>query len=229
MPFKHEVISNKALNGKFNLIRFKSKSNAFFFKIGQFTVVKINSSVSRCYSFASTPKELPFWDIFVDITPGGPGTTYLKSLKPGGVIETLGASGQFGMEKNIKNYIFGATGCGIAPFLPMVEDLSKKRGIMIYVYWGLRDKGDIALANLLKSYSKVNKSFHFEIVLSKPDDKWKGKTGHVTSEILKTAKELPNKGAGIYLSGSKEFITDAYKLLVKRKFPSNKIYHEACY
>lgn len=229
MVFRHEVISNKALNSKFNLIRFKSENNKFVYKIGQFVMVKIKDGIFRCYSVVGTPDELPFWEVFVDITPGGVGTTYLKSLRPGQSVETLSASGHFLLNDKLKNYVFGATGCGIAPFLPMVKKLVADKICNIYVYWGLRNENDIALNNLFESYSKFNKKFHFEIILSKPGCGWKGKTGHITNEMLKKTKELFDKDTGIYLSGGSKFIVEANKLLLKQQFSPHKIYQETCY
>ena len=229
MLFQHEVVSNTKLNDKFNLIQFKSKNGEFKFKLGQFTTMKINSKVFRCYSFASTPEELPYWNIFVDITPGGPGTAYLKFLRPGQIIETLSIGGQFKINKKLKKYIFGATGCGVAPFLPMIKKLNEDKNSEIYFFWGLRTEKDIVLIDTLKMYSKLNNKFHFEIVLSKPTSNWKGEKGHITDKIIDMVKKASHKNMGIYLSGSNKFIDDILKLLTNQKFPSEKIYHEACY
>jgi NAD(P)H-flavin reductase len=229
MLFKHDVISNTRLNGKFNLIRFKSLDPAFSFKIGQFATIKVKDGVLRCYSFVSSPEELPFWEIFVDTTPGGPGTTYLKALKPGQCLETQAVGGHFTLNQKFKKFIFGATGCGIAPFLPMLKSLSEEKGAEIYVYWGLRDKADVALTKLFKSYSELNDNFHFEVVLSRPGGKWKGKTGHITEELLLSAIKIPNKNAAIYLSGSGGFVADVRNNLIKKEFPHGNIFHEACY
>lgn len=229
MLFRHEVISNTALNEKFILIKFKSFSSGFKFKVGQFTTIRINQTTFRCYSFASIPEDLPYWEILVDITPGGPGTTYLKSLKVGQSIESLPASGQFELNGKLKKIIFGATGCGMAPFLPMIKMLAKNKNNDVQIFWGLRTEKDVILEKMFNDYSKSNKNMHFEIILSKPSDKWKGKTGHITGEIIKTAKEFSNKNSGIYLSGSNEFISEVCDLLEEEKFPQNKIYHEACY
>jgi CDP-4-dehydro-6-deoxyglucose reductase, E3 len=229
MFFQHEVVSNKVLNEKFNLIRLRSKSAGFNFKIGQFTTVKIDPTTYRCYSIASLPEELPYWNIFVDITPGGPGTKYLKSLTPGQIIETLSVVGKFELNIKLKKCIFGAIGCGIAPFLPMIKKLSEDENNELYIYWGLRTEKDIALEKMLKQYSKSSKKIHFEVILSKPSNKWKGKKGHITNEILKIASDATNRNMGIYLSGSGEFILEAQNQLKKQKYPLNRIYHEACY
>ncbi len=226
---EHEVISNKVLNEKFNLIRFKAKSSNFSYKVGQFVTIKVKDNVFRCYSIASLPEELPLWDIFVDISPGGPGTTYLKSVKKGDVIETLSPRGNFLLNKKLNKHIFAATGCGIAPFLPMLKGLIKTKNKKIFLLWGLRFKKDIVLEDLLKSYAKANRNFSFKIILSQPEKDWKGETGHINNTISKIAKELSFVDTGIYLSGSGEFIKESQHLLLNDKFPLKRIFVEACY
>ncbi|MCJ7805525.1 FAD-dependent oxidoreductase [Patescibacteria group bacterium] len=226
---EHEVISNKVLNGKFNLIKLKSKNRDFKYKVGQFVTIKVKDNIFRCYSIASLPEELPFWDIFVDISPGGPGTTYLKSIKKGQVIKTLNPRGNFLLNKRLDNHIFAATGCGIAPFLPMIKELLKSKDKKIFFLWGLRFKKDIVLEDLLKSYAKANRNFSFKIILSKPEKDWKGETGHINNTISKIAKGFSYSNTGIYLSGSGEFIKESESLLLNEKFPLKRIFVEACY
>lgn len=228
MLFKHRVVSNDKLNEKFILLKFKTESSGFDFKIGQYTIFKISDSVFRCYSLASLPEELPFWEIFVDITPGGPGTTYLKSLKKGQVVETLNPSGHLALDKKYNEYLFGATGCGIAPFLPMFRELVKDKKKKVFVYWGLRNEKDIVLTEYLKRYEKLNENFQYEIVLSKPKPGWKGNRGHVTEYLLEFSKNIGAKYA-IYLSGSGDFVEEVCMLLKKQKFPDKNLYMERCY
>ncbi len=226
---EHEVISNKVLNGKFNLIKLKAKSSNFLYKVGQFVTIKVKDNVFRSYSIASLPQELPFWDIFVDISPQGPGTTYLKSVKKGEVIETLNPRGALLLNKRFKNYIFGATGCGIAPFLPMLKELLKSKDKKIFLLWGLRFKKDIVLKDLLKSYAKTNRNFSFKIILSQPEKGWKGERGHINNSVARIAKQFSYSNTGIYLSGSGEFIKESQSLLLNEKFPLKRISVEACY
>lgn len=226
--FQSTVISNKKLNEKFRLIRLKVTTHGFIFKTGQFIVLKVTESVFRSYSIASLPSELPYWNILVDITPGGPGTTYLRSLKKGDIIRTSSPKGQFLLSQKMGNYIFGATGCGLAPFLPMIKELSTKNK-NIFLFWGLRYQQDITLTNLLKSYQKLNPHFNYKIVLSQPDAGWTGKKGHITPWLLKKALPLRDQGLNIYLSGSRQFIQETSDQLKRKRIPSKKIYFEACY
>ena len=223
---KHEVVSNEVLNDKFILITLKAKGKIDF-KIGQFVLIKVGKSITRAYSIASTPEELPFWKIFVDITPGGPGTTYLKKLKPKDIIETTLPSGQFILGGKSNCYIFGATGCGIAPFIPMIESLLEKDK-KVHLFWGLRHKKEIALKHVLSDWIK-NKNFEYEVILSQPEEAWEGKTGHISQYLLNKAKSMNKTNYNIYLSGSRNFINEVSLLLQDNKIPAKKIFFEACY
>jgi len=228
MFIEHTLIQNKKLNDKFILLTFKSLSSQFTFKEGQFVTIKIADTIFRCYSIISSPNELPNWKMFVDITPGGPGTTYLKKLKKGEIIKTLEPRGALLMDIKPSRFIFGATGCGLAPFLSMLLPLNLKNK-EIYLYWGLRNREDIVFENLFKTYSKKYLNFHYEISLSNPDKKWRGLKGHVNNFILEKSKESDAKNTAVYLSGSGQFVDDVGDNLQKNKFRLKNIHHEACY
>ncbi len=229
MIFQHNVISNQKLNSKFHSIKLKSNSKNFSFKTGQFVLTKVGDNIFRSYSIASEPEQLPYWNMFIDVTPGGPGTTFLKSLKKGQTVETSEPKGQFILSRKMNNYIFGATGCGIAPFIPMISELLKNTDKKVSLVWGLRFNKDIALTKMLTSLSMTYPNFSFEIVLSKPDKNWEGKGGHATFSIVQKAKKFDKETTGIYLSGSRDFVKESTKGLDKEKFPLKKIYFEACY
>ena len=129
----------------------------------------------------------------------------------------------------MNNYIFGATGCGIAPLIPMISEIVKNAEKKIFLYWGLRFNKDIALTEMLNSLKQKYPNFSYEIIISKPDDTWKGKGGHATYPIMEKAKKLDKEKTGIYLSGSRDFINEATDVLNKEKYPLKKIYFEACY
>ena len=203
----------------------------FSFKPGQFITLKVSNLIFRCYSIFSLPTSLPYWEIFVDITPGGPGTTFVKSLKVKDIIETSGPSGTFTCGKdNHHNFIFTATGCGLAPLKPMIENLlNSPDQPKIFLLWGLRYKNDIVLQDILDDWIKDHPHFYYEIVLSQPEGKWKGKKGYVNSHIMDLTKKLPINNTSIYLSGNSEFIKSNFESLNDVKFPTNDIHFESYY
>jgi NAD(P)H-flavin reductase len=228
---KSVVIQNQKLNSKFHLLKFKVLAKKFAFVPGQFVTVKVKDNIFRSYSIFSLPSDLPFWEIFVDITPGGPGTTYLKNLKNGDTIKTSLPAGNFTPQKDKTDKLFfGATGCGLAPARPILENiLQSNLAAKVHFYWGLRNKRDIALIPLLKSLEEKYPNFSYEIILSKPEVPWKGKTGHVTEYLLQNVNNDIKHKTSIYISGSGEFIKEALSELQKAKFPAEKTYFEACY
>ncbi len=228
---KSEVLENNVLNYKFHLLRFKLKGNikAFQFKPGQFILVKIEEKLFRAYSIASSPKELPIWELLIDITPDGPGCRYLKNLKPGDTIETSTPKGIFALEEDgSKNIIMGATGCGLASIKPIVEEILEE-GKNMYLYWGLRHEEDIFDRSFLENWKSVNPNFQYEIILSKPKEAQTGKTGHINSHMVEHIKSLPPELTSVYLCGNNEMIAEVKSKLLEMDFPQERIYFERHY
>ena len=231
MFIQHGVVFNKKLNGKFNLIKLRVKKGKFNFQPGQFIRLKISNSIFRYYSISSSPDILPFWQMFVDITPGGPSTSYIRQLNKGDTIETSLPTGEFVYKKDgSKNIILAGTGCGIAPLLPILQTGLKDNQIKkIILLWGLRFKKDIVLESYLKQITKNNAKFRYQIILSQPEEKWTGNTGHVQKYIVKNTKILLPKETSVYLSGSGEFIKESLNALKRIKPALAQIYLEKCY
>lgn len=225
--FKSTVIKNTPLNHKFHRVHLKLEGPSFTFKTGQFVALKVGENIFRSYSLHSTPDNLPLWEMFIDITPGGPGTTYLKNLKPGDIIKTTKPAGIFTLEKDANNFIFGATGCGIAPIKPMIEELvTNDQNSQVFLFWGLRYQEDIVLEKEWEVLQNKYPNFHLFISLSKPEDNWSGRTGHITGHILELAKDLPQGKISIYLCGNTGLIVDTREALKKINFPAEKINFE---
>ncbi len=203
------VLINKALNAKFRLLRFRLQSGNWRFQSGQFVIIKIADDIFRDYSIATLPEKLPVWETILDVTPNGPGCQYLSGLNPGNTIETSAPLGAFVLQ-NPKpgHFLMVATGSGIASIKPMIEELKKDKNNLITFLWGLRFEEDIFYREL----------FRENIVLSKPDSQWTGKTGHVTDHLVKADTA--------YLCGNQVMITDVTKALIKIGVPKKKIYFE---
>jgi len=210
-----KVIKNEILNGKFHRLEFAAQNRGFKFCPGQFVILKVPGGVFRDYSIASLPETLPCW---VDVSPDGPGCQYLKNLKPGAKVETSLPTGTFVLNPGFENYLLGATGSGVASILPLAWELSvlKKR---IFFYWGLRFSEDICLENKVKSLGG-------EIILSRPDKNWTGKTGHVTEYMAGLVKTLPPAKTCSYLCGNKNMLADVKAILKKARLPGKQIFFE---
>lgn len=225
-----EVLDNQKLNHKFNLIRLKCLESAFNFEAGQFVVIQVNDTVSRAYSIASLPSQLPIWELFVDITPGGPGTTKLQSLKKGDIIRTSLPRGTFKVRGDGGGHVvMGATGCGLAAIKPVLQSLlpdSKRESIKLF--WGLRYEEDICHEDTLKKLQQQYPHFQYEIILSRPQNGWPGKVGHITTFLSELVQNHTAEELSLYLCGNSQMIVDTIKL-VQSNLPMERIYFERHY
>jgi len=228
--FRSKVINNIKLNSRYYHIFFKVLDSNFIFKAGQYTLVKINGKTYRPYSIASTPKKLPFWEIILDASPGGIGSTYLKNLKKEAVIRTLKPSGTLYFNNDNSNNIITITsGCGIASIKSIIEDVLENKQTSIYLLWGLRNKKDIFLTKEFTKWKKHNPKFSWQISLSHPTKNYVGKKGYVHKHLSGLLKSTNYSNTSLYLCGSKEMINKSHDILKQINFPLEKVYFEKYY
>lgn len=225
---KSQVLENTQVNGKFHHLLFELQDQSFALQSGQFVVVKVGESMYRSYSVASHPGSLPHWEIIIDITPGGPGSQFFSKLQKGDVIETTTPRGIFTLQDDgAKNVILAATGCGIASIRPMAQELLEKQGVeKVKLFWGLRYEEEIFLEEVLKNWQQQYPHFSYEIILSKPNQSWEGRKGHVTEVIFEEVKNSSQDQTSVYLCGSGEMVTDVLASLTGCGFSKDKIYFE---
>lgn len=229
--YKSKVLHNNQLTDKFRFIQLQLQDDVdFSFHAGQFVTIKVGDKIFRSYSISSLSNKLPTWEMLIDISPQGPGTKYLGSLKSGDVIVSTSPRGIFYLQDNpTPSVIMGATGCGIASIKPVMEELlTKNPQHKINLFWGLRFAADIFLKNLFDGWQKLYPNFSYQIILSKPDDTWSGPTGHITEHLVTFVKGT-NQDGSIYICGNNDMITDVKKALGRINFPQSQIISEKHY
>lgn len=229
--YQSRLVKNQKLNSHFHHLFFKLINQKFSFKPGQFIILKVSDSVSRAYSIASQPSTLPLWEIILDTTPAGPGSTYLKNLKEGQIINTSAPQGHLYYHPDqSKNIILIATGCGFASIKSIIEYLlSQPIRLNIYLLWGLRYQKDIFLKKTLDTWNKIYPHFNYDITLSHPSSSYRGKSGHVDTHLQSIAHKYDLSQSSFYLCGNQKMIKDIQKALLKFDIPPNKIYFENYY
>lgn len=194
---------------------------------GQYLSVKVAPDRINAYSVASITDEKHF-TLFVDSTPGGPGSKYFEGLKAGDKINFLGPFGIFTFKPNdgARKIVFMATGCGISAIRCILEEALKisDPSVLLYLFWGLRFPADIFWQDYFESLMAKYPNFKFKLVLSKPDEDWAGARGHIT-ETLKT--DLPNlSDAAIYFCGNQAMIEEGKAEAAALGCPKERIYDE---
>ncbi|WP_447972951.1 FAD-binding oxidoreductase [Nitrospira sp. Kam-Ns4a] len=191
------------------------------FKAGQFISFDVwppgaSRPVTRPYSIASPPSQRQAVTLVLNLVPGGPGSTYLFSLRPGDEVRFKGVTGAFYLREDFsRDHLFVATGTGIAPIRSMLSDLFE-RGFSqrATLYWGLRSERDLYYQEELEKLARDHPNFHYVTTLSRPTSGWTGPTGRVTHLIESRVASVAN--LAVYLCGNSGMIKDVTALLNRR-------------
>lgn len=183
------------------------------FKAGQFVLFDVplvedpNDIQPRAYSIASPPtsdRELTF---VVMNKEGGRATRWVKeALKIGDSVRIQGPFGVFTLrEENPKEYVFVATGTGLAPFTSMLPHiLSKGDRRPMHLFFCVRYEEDLFYVEELKLLEAQYSNFHAHISLSQPTERWQGLRGRVQEIIPTIMKDFSR--IQTYICGSPDMV-----------------------
>jgi NAD(P)H-flavin reductase len=191
------------------------------FKPGQFVSFDVlnprtNRVVTRPYSIASPPSQPHAITLVLNLIEGGPGSTYLFSLREGDPVEFRGAAGTFYLrEEPGRDLLFVATGTGIAPFRSMLYDLRDRHfPRAVTLFWGLRSQRDLYYQDELETLAAQLAHFTPVITLSRPEPGWTGEVGRVTRLAEERLRSVTN--LAVYLCGNSGMLADV-SAIVNRK------------
>ena len=206
--FRAKVSEHVVMNEKFEYLHLELlEPHRIEFQAGQYVSIEVNGE-RRSYSIASAPAMDHAVELCVDVTPGGKGSRYLSQLKPGDEVKFLGPMGEFVLsedEEKEKKLLFIATGSGIAPLRSMVLDLLEEKGDKrkMKLFWGLRLVEDMFWLEDFRQRHEYCPNFNFELILSRPPDKWPLVSGYVTEKLRELELGIE---WGVYLCGNPEMI-----------------------
>ncbi|TKB82552.1 MAG: oxidoreductase, partial [Nitrospira sp.] len=138
------------------------------FKAGQFISFEVPNPqtgrpVPRPYSIASSPGRPGLLTLLFNLVPGGPGSTFLFSLKEGEPTHFKGPAGHFYLREDPgRELLFVATGTGIAPIRSMLLANAERpdpRPAMLF--WGLRTQRDLYYQEELNTPARSQPTFSF--------------------------------------------------------------------
>ena len=154
------------------------------FKAGQFVSFQIGNDprTLRSYSISSSPESPRSLQVSVKALPGGIGSNWMHSLKPGDKVRAFSPSGLFVDEEHPNSpKVYVAGGIGITPFVSMLLGRATGRDMAdVALFYGMRTSKDMAFHDLLVFLSKRMPNFKYFPILSDPDSEWAGDRGFVT-------------------------------------------------
>lgn len=230
--FTAKLADKEFFNEKFSKYIFEMEEpHRIDFESGQYVSIAVDETGDRrSYSVCSNPDTHHSFELLIDHSPQGKGTTFLQSLKFGDEIDVMGPLGRFKLATNNdeNEIVFIATGSGIAPFRSMVlyllQELGEKRPITLY--WGLRHEADMFWQNDFQDLVDEYENFKFHPVLSRGSEEWPLCKGRVTDCLA--VHDLPTKGC-YYLCGNAKMIEDVNSLLLSKGVVAEDIHFEKFY
>jgi NAD(P)H-flavin reductase len=191
------------------------------FKPGQFISFEVSKEgvpapVVRPYSIASPPAQQGQVTLVFNLVVGGPGSTYLYSLRVGDRTTFKGPAGSFYLKDDgTRDLLFVATGTGIAPVRSMIAArLERGTPLAVTLFWGLRSQRDLYYQEEFRSLAQQFPQFSFITTLSQPEEGWTGATGRVTSLVKRQVSSVMNLAA--YLCGNSGMIQEVTALIQAR-------------
>jgi CDP-4-dehydro-6-deoxyglucose reductase, E3 len=190
------------------------------FRAGQFVTLAVGKDaagrdVRRSYSIASPSDQADRLRFIVRIVPGGPASDYWMALPLEAELDMTGPHGFFMLdEHHAGDVVFAATGTGLAPVLPMLSELERRRepGRRL-VYWGLRHETDLFLTDEVDAACAAAGADLYTY-LSRPTPAWTGLTGRITGPVLDAFPGL--HAPTYYIVGNGAMIDELKRSLVSR-------------
>ncbi len=153
-------------------------------------------------------------------------SNYLADLKPGDTVQMTGPSGRrFLLPENAGdfNYVFFATGTGIAPYRGMIKELMEK-GLEreIILVFGCAYRTDLLYADYFEPLSREKEHFHYLPYISREDRRKDGTKKYVQTcleddrELLDPILEKDN--TLLYICGLKGMESGIYRTLARKGF-----------
>jgi ferredoxin-NADP reductase len=228
---KASVTLKEFLNPRVLKLNFTyTNTDEIVFLPGQFVSIKVAESKYRSYSICSSPIDTKNLSIVAAVTHDGIGANYLRSLDLRDQVEMIGPSGRFVLPQQLENDLFFvATGTGIAPFMPMLEQLNlMSSNFTIKLLFGVRDENELFFMEELKALATRFPNFECFVCFSQNiPDKFEGnekvlaKKGRVTEYI-----DYQTEGSQYFLCGNRFMIEEVMNKLTSNGVDSTRVYHE---
>lgn len=191
---------------------------------GQFVLIRLLSMKhglqEHPFSLSAVPKNNEFR---LTIRHSGDFTSTIDQLKPGTWALVSGPFGRFTSEAAVTNRrLFIAGGVGVTPIKTLIEEATLQHTDSVLIY-GNRTPDDVVFGTELRALGAAK--LLVTEVYSNPPQGFRGKTGHVTAELVQQlAPDFRHRD--VYLCGPPLMMDDIIKGLLASGLPSNQLHYE---
>jgi glycine betaine catabolism B len=186
------------------------------------------NTLPRCYSICSSPSQMGYIEITPKQTAGGHVSVFLNQKASIGLrVEASTPAGQFCFdETQHRGIVLIAGGSGITPFMSMLRYIDDRcLSTEVTLLYFVRTSKDIIFETELKSLQSRLPRFHLVTVLSQPDPRWIGPTGHLTRDLIEISVDDVTSST-FFICGPPGMMKAAREVLEAMKVSSARIKQE---
>ncbi len=218
-PLRARLASSTLISSDVTDLRFVLEApTTLSFLPGQFVTFAIGldahaQPIRRSYSLASSSRNGHELRLLIKLLPDGAAHNFFGSLTPGQHVDMTGPHGFFVLDAHHEgDVVFAATGTGLAPILPMLDELAhRSQGGQRYLFWGLRSERDLFLEAELLALCKAAHT-DLRIYLSQPEATWQQHRGRINDPVM---AQLPNlHNPTFYVVGNGAMIRELKQRLI---------------
>ncbi len=207
-------------------IRF-NRPEKFYYLAGQYMFITLGSSdseMTKHFTLSSSPTE-SFLEITKRLT-GHPFSNALEQLNAGDKVKIRGPYGNFTFQGEYGKVGMLSGGIGITPLRSIIRySIDNKLGTNMILLYSNSYEDDIAFGDELEELQKQNPNLKVVNIVTKPGPGWKGTTGRINAEIVKTF--IPDyMERTFYSSGSRKMVDAMVSLLREMTVPDGQIKKE---
>ena len=204
----------------------------FVYLPGQFLTVTVTPKgyrTKRSYTIASSPTQLEYCEATVKHEEHGIVSSFLNDqVHEGDLLEITAPSGKFTFTgKEAGSVVFIAAGVGVTPFMAAIRYLTDRCWTGdIYLIYQCHAPENIIFREDFEYIQRRFGNVHVTFVVSDPGGAgWRGKTGHVTKELLKEV--VPAIATRhVHICGPNAFMADVKGMLAEAGVPADEIMTE---
>ena len=180
--------------------------------------------ITRAYSIASAPNGSARFDLCLNLVQEGRFSPHLFAMQPGDRVEMREPLGLFTLRHPEREGLFIATGTGIAPFRSMLQAHLRPGSPAFTLLYGVRHESHLMYREEFEEMAAHFKHFRFWPTLSRPAERWSGRSGHVQAHLQEALGA--RRDADVYLCGLKLMVDQTRNILKEMGFDRKQIIYE---
>ncbi|MBI6909608.1 anthranilate 1,2-dioxygenase electron transfer component AntC [Pseudomonas palleroniana] len=181
----------------------------------------------RSYSFANRPNPTNQLQFLIRLLPDGVMSNFIREdCQAGRLIEFEAPLGSFYLRQVTQPLVLVAGGTGLSAFLGMLDNLAEKggSGYPIQLFYGVTQDDDLCEIQRLAGYRERIAGFDYHLIVSKPSEQWKGKTGWIPDHFDRNAFEATP--FDIYLCGPPPMVEAVKTWFIEQRVEKFQMFYE---